>query len=137
MRLPEGSWGERGDHRVWVNDKTRWMWEVEYRAEERMLRMLRELPWRGDGAVRPILERAGRQLLLLQASDWPFVVHSGGAIDYGFQRFSGHATRFDRLAVIAHEVAAGRPLDPLQRIQIEEADAHDDVFPHINLGWWA
>ena len=33
MRLPEGSWGEHGDDSVWLNDRTRWMWETEYRAE--------------------------------------------------------------------------------------------------------
>jgi len=137
VRLPEGSWGRNGDHSVWLNDATRPLWEMEYRAEARMLTLLRELPWRANAPVRAMMERAGRQLLLMQASDWPFVIHSKGAVDYGLQRFAGHATRFDRLTAIAESLAAGRAVDGLQQIQIAEADAHDDVFKEIDLGWWA
>ena len=78
MRLPEGSWGEQGNHSVWINEQNRWMWEIEYRAEGRMLKLLGELPWKTSPQVREMLERAARQLLLLQASDWPFIVHSRG-----------------------------------------------------------
>ena len=81
MRLPEGSWGENGNHSVWINDRTRWIWEIEYRAEGRMLKLLHELPWQTHGEVKAMLERAGRELLLLQASDWPFVIQSPGAVD--------------------------------------------------------
>ena len=139
MRLPEGSWGEKGNHSVWLNDRTRWMWEVEYRAEGRMLHLLHELQWRRDECVRKMLQRAGRELLLLQASDWPFVIHSGGAVDYGITRFSGHHTRFDRMATIAENLArgGGRELTPLERVQVEEADLHDVVFQEIDLNWWA
>ena len=138
VRLPEGSWGEKGNHSVWINDRNRWIWEMEYRAEGRMLQLLHALPWRTQPPVREMLERAGRELLLLQASDWPFVIHSQGAVDYGIQRFGGHCTRFDRMATIADALArgGGRALTPLERVQVEEADLHDSVFPTIDLNWW-
>jgi 1,4-alpha-glucan branching enzyme len=136
MRLPEGSWGERGNHGVWINDRNRWMWEIEYRAENRMLKLLHELPWKTNPGVRDLLERAGRQLLLLQASDWWFVVHSYGAVDYGIQRFSGHATNFDRATLMAEELAAGRQLSELRKVELAEMDQHDSVFQHIDLNWW-
>jgi 1,4-alpha-glucan branching enzyme len=135
-RLPEGSWGEKGNHSVWINDRNRFMWEMEYRAEGRMLKLLHELPWRTSEPIRSILVKAARQLLLLQASDWPFVVHTQGATDYGIQRFSGHCTNFDRLTRIAEHLAAGRELSPLQKVEIEEADAHDSIFQDIDLNWW-
>lgn len=136
-RMPEGSWGENGNHSVWINDRSRWMWEVEYRAENRMAELARELPWRANKAVEALLRSAGRELLLLQASDWPFVVHSGGAVDYGIQRFGGHATRFDRVCNVATELAKGNEPGPLARVQVAEADMHDDVFSEIEVGWWA
>ena len=135
-RLPEGSWGENGDHSVWMNEKTRWIWEVEYRAEGTFLRLLHSLDWRNNPAVRDLLEKAGRQLLLLQASDWPFVIHSEGAVDYGTFRFSGHATRFNRLCDLAEKVAGGGEPDALEKVQVDEADAHDSVFEEIDLTWW-
>lgn len=136
MRLPEGSWGKKGDHSVWINDRTRWMWEIEYRAENRMLKLLHELPWRTNPRVKEMMQRAGRELLLLQASDWPFVIDSHGAVDYGIQRFAGHATQFDRATLMAEELAAGRELTPLRLIELQEMDAHDSVFPEIDLEWW-
>ncbi|MGA3067056.1 MAG: 1,4-alpha-glucan branching protein domain-containing protein [Tepidisphaeraceae bacterium] len=136
MRLPEGSWGENGDHSVWMNDKTRWMWEIEYRAEERMARLVRELPWQTNAAVAEHLVRAGRQLLLLQASDWPFVIHSHGAVDYGIQRFCGHVTNFNRAAEIAEEVFRGEGLSAVRAVEVAEMDVHDDVFLDIDLNWW-
>jgi 1,4-alpha-glucan branching enzyme len=136
VRMPEGSWGKKGDHSVWINDQTRWMWEIEYRAECRMLKLLHELPWKTNEAVKQMLERSGRELLLLQASDWPFVVDSHGAVDYGIQRFSGHATQFDRATLMAEDLAAGKTLTGLQEIELREMDAHDSIFPDIDLNWW-
>src|SRR6267143_631661 len=33
LSLPEGSWGEGGDHRVWLNRDTEWTWDRVYSAE--------------------------------------------------------------------------------------------------------
>ena len=136
MRLPEGSWGEGGHHGVWLNDRTRWIWEVEYRAESRMQHLLRDLPWRTNEPVRAMLQCAGRELLLLQASDWPFVIRSGGAVDYGISRFAGHATRFDRLTGIAEVLASGASLGEIEKVEVDEADLHDSIFKEIKLEWW-
>lgn len=136
MRLPEGSWGGGGNHGVWINDKTRWMWEIEYRAEGRFLKLLYELPWKTNPAVREMMERAARELVLLQASDWPFVVSTGGAVDYGIERLGLHAVRFERATLIAEELAAGKQLTDFERVQVAEIDAHDSVFKNIDLNWW-
>ncbi len=136
VRLPEGSWGEKGDHSVWINDKNKWMWEVEYRAEGYFLQQLHSLPWKTDAEVKAVMQRAGRQLLLLQASDWPFVVHTGGAVDYGIQRLSGHATNLNRALAIAQDVAAGKVLTVVQKSELADMDAHDNIFVDIDLEWW-
>jgi 1,4-alpha-glucan branching enzyme len=136
VRMPEGSWGKHGDHSVWLNEQNRWMWEMEYRAENRMLKLLHELPWRTNERVRSMMERAGRELFLLQASDWPFVIESKGAVDYGIQRFAGHCTRFDRVTRIAEMIARGGEMGEIERVQVAEADLHDDVFREIDLEWW-
>jgi len=93
IALHEGSWGEEGDHRVWVNDATTWMWEDLRRAEAAVDAALPALP--------PHRARAAlAQLLLLAASDWPFLVTTGTAADYASERFRLHR---DRL----HELLAG------------------------------
>src|SRR5690606_29921989 len=39
-----------------------------------------------------------RELLLLQSSDWQFLMTTGQAHDYAVERFRTHMERFDRLA---------------------------------------
>jgi len=134
--MPEGSWGKKGDHSVWINEQNRWMWEIEYRAEGNFLKFLHSLPWKTNQGVRELMERAGRELLLLQASDWAFVVESQGAVDYGIQRFSGHATNFDRVINMAEELARDGALSDLRKVELAEIDAHDNIFQQIDLNWW-
>jgi 1,4-alpha-glucan branching enzyme len=136
MRAAEGSWGRNGDHSVWMNDATKWMWEVEHRAESEMVLQTRALPWREKAAVAEALTWAGRELLLLQASDWPFVVENGSALDYGIKRFSGHATNFDRAIDIAKRMAADRTMTSMEQSELAEMKEHDSVFEKIDLNWW-
>ena len=132
--LPEGSWGEEGDHRVWLNDTSRWVWAALYRAEDRFLTLLwalKQAKPKRAATVRPIMEKLGRELLLLQASDWPFVIHTKGAVDYGFRRISGHLTRFENMANLCQDLLDGRKLTDLQKIHVAEVDAHDDCFKDL------
>lgn len=138
--LPEGSWGEEGDHRVWTNEQVNWMWEIEYRCEGIFGKMTFNLPWRENDKVRELLEKAGRELLLMQASDWPFIIRRGQAVDYGIKRFMQHVSRFECLVDIAEKVAANSAylgsLTEVERFEIQDADIHDVIFPKIDLNWW-
>lgn len=134
-RLPEGTWGAGGDHRVWFNDELRFYWEIAYRAEDRFLDLLHR--GRGNAAAVPWLEEAARQLLLLQASDWAFVIHTRGAVDYGLRRILVHADAFDDLCNGAEDALLGGEEDPVHRSTLERCQLVDDVFPDLDLGWWS
>ncbi len=133
--LPEGSWGEGSDHRTWLCPETRWIWEVVHRSEDRFAQLL-EAHAEAGGQVREVLLQAGRELLLLQASDWPFAVTRGGAADYGFKRFGGHASRFDRLCDLASDLALGQRADAVQEATLAEARASDGIFDGVTLEHW-
>ena len=132
MRLAEGSWGRLGDHSVWLNDQTKWMWEVEHRAERDMVKFTRALPWRKDARIAEALRWAGRELMLLQASDWPFIVENGSALDYAVKRFSLHSERFERAMEIARSAGGG----PLEEVRLAEMREHDRVLAEVDLSWW-
>ncbi len=140
VSLPEGSWGEGGDHRVWTNDRINWMWDIEYRCEALFGKMTFELPWEEDEQIAELLEKAARELLLLQASDWQFVVSRGQAIDYGIKRFMEHVSRFESLIDIAeklsHDSAYLGRMNEVERHEVADADLHDIIFPSIELKWW-
>jgi 1,4-alpha-glucan branching enzyme len=138
--LPEGSWGDGGDHRVWANDRVNWMWEIEYRCETLFGKMTYQLPWRERPDLRDILVKAARELLLLQASDWVFVIARDQAVDYGIKRFMQHVGRFECLADIAQKLGDDsnylNKLSELERFEIHDSEIHDVVFPDIDLNWW-
>ena len=137
MRPAEGSWGRHGDHTVWFNDANKWMWEVEYRAEQKFFQRLGKLPWQSNKGVADAMKWGARELLLLQSSDWPFLVEGGAALDYSNLRFSGHAVRFERAVDMARDLAEGNAPTPRQVTQLAEMKAHDNVFEEIDLNWWA
>ena len=139
VSMPEGSWGAGGDHRVWVNDELRFYWEVVYRAEDRFMDFWHRAPWREHPAVRELLVEAGRQLLLLQSSDWPFVISTQGAVDYGLRRIFGHASALDDL-LNGVEDAMQRPSadpDPVVEETLSRSRLRDSLFEHLDLSWWA
>ena len=141
VSLPEGSWGDGGDHRVWTNDKVNWMWDIEYRCEAIFGKSTLDLPWESNADVRELLEKAGRELLLLQASDWPFVITRGQAVDYGIKRFMQHVNRFENLIDAAERTIQDSSyltrLREYEKHEIADAELHDIIFPHIDLNWWS
>ncbi|HEC33877.1 MAG TPA: DUF1957 domain-containing protein [Chloroflexi bacterium] len=130
LALPESSWGMGGGHWTWDNPAAHWMWEPIHEAEARMTRMARTIE--GE-TISPdeefVLNQAARELLLLEASDWPFLVTTGQAREYAVQRFTGHVERFERLIA---SVEAGRPDQALA----EELWEQDKVFPEVDFRWW-
>jgi 1,4-alpha-glucan branching enzyme len=131
IHLPEGSWGAGGGHFTWDNNETRWMWEPIHDAEARMQWLANEYKnrWK-DANLRGVLNQAARELLLLESSDWPFLVTTGQARQYAVQRFSQHLERFLSLA---ESVERGAPDGDLAARLWER----DRLFPNIDYRWWA
>ncbi len=137
ISLPEGSWGEGGKHFVWTNKEVAWMWDVIYPLEDRFLNVLHTTPSGRHAGLTLILEQAARELLLLEASDWPFVISTQGAIDYSKERFAEHATLLTRLLDIAEQFDEIKGLSNDDSTFLQEARNKDRVFQEIDLRWWA
>jgi len=140
VSMPEGSWGEEGDHRVWTNDKVNWMWDIEYRCEANFGKATIDLPWKTNKQIEDLLKKAARELFLLQASDWQFIITRGQAVDYGIKRFMQHVSRFETLLDLSEKLAADSDylgkLNEVERFEVQDAEIHDIIFPAIELEWW-
>ena len=79
---------------------------------------------------RRALQQAARELLLAQASDWPFILRTGTSPDYARKRIKDHLLRFTRL----HDQLTQGNVDEKWLGQIE---ARDNLFPTINPAYWA
>jgi 1,4-alpha-glucan branching enzyme len=118
-----------GNHWTWDNHDTQWMWGPIHSAEARMEALVGKnaSPSQDEATV---LKQAARELLLLEASDWPFLVTTGQAREYAIRRFTRHVERFEALAA---SLEAGRP----DRRLADELWEVDKVYPDIEYGWFA
>jgi 1,4-alpha-glucan branching enzyme len=74
------------------------------------------------------LDQAARELLLLQSSDWPFLVTTGQAKEYATKRFREHVERFEEMA----DIAETDEIIPEQRSRLGELEQQDNPFPEID-----
>jgi 1,4-alpha-glucan branching enzyme len=127
LGIPESSWGAGGDHSTWMNEGTAWMWPLINAAEERMERIVAANPT-ADGRHGELLAQLARELVLLESSDWPFLVSTGQAAEYAIGRFQQHMQRFNRLA----QAAESRRMDPETERFLRTCQVADNPFPDID-----
>lgn len=122
--LPEGSWGRGGHHDVWLNEQTLDYWRLVYQAEADMQKAAARVGREGNG-LRRVVRQMMRELLLLEASDWPFLVDTGQAVEYAQERYADHAKRFNELGrMLSQEV--------VDYDRLAELEALDNPFPEAD-----
>ncbi len=123
------SWGEEGYWRIWLNEKNQWIYPHLDAAQERMTGLARRFV-RPDGLQGRALRQAARELLLAQASDWPFILRAGTSPEYARNRVTDHLLRFTTL----YEQLTRSQVDAQWLSQIER---QDNIFPEVNYRYWA
>jgi 1,4-alpha-glucan branching enzyme len=124
--VPEGSWGVGGGHYVWNNQANSWIWPEIASAESRLANYANQGEL--DPARKRLLDQAARELLLMQASDWPFLMTSGQAAEFASERFAEHHARFEECLAACESATVDRTLAPALW---EE----DRVFPEMDYRW--
>ena len=124
------SWGEEGYWRVWLNETNEWIYPHLHAAQERKLTKLAgHFPNPTLLQIRA-LNQAARELLLAQASDWPFILRTGTSPDYARKRVKDHLFRF----IALHDQLMSTGVDEKWLTQIE---SRDNIFPEVNYRYWA
>jgi 1,4-alpha-glucan branching enzyme len=120
----ESSWGWQGYHEVWLNGANDWIWRHLHKAAERMVELANTFN-EAEGDLQRALNQAARELLLAQASDWPFIMKSGTMVEYARLRLETHIADFTRLY---EEIRHGR-IDTGRLAVLEQ---RDNLFPEID-----
>jgi 1,4-alpha-glucan branching enzyme len=142
LELGEGSWGKNGGNEVWLNDQTSWTWSQIYRAERVMREIAGDPRWRDEhgengGVGARIAKQLARELLLLESSDWQFLITTAAARDYAEKRFSGHLAEFAELELLWAEFLANGSLSQRGVAILAEMEERDCLFAEIDPGLWA
>ena len=129
IQLLSTSWGTNRDHSTWVNRETGWMWDELGKSQDKLFELLGRFEGKDHPDITRALSQAAREVLLLESSDWPYMVAKDRAKKYATQRFSTHLERFWKIADALEGGKADRDIAGLS--EIEETDR---LFAELDLG---
>lgn len=115
------SWGDGGFLDVWLDEKCAWLYPPLHSAQERMTELAGRFRDEVSAQQEQTLREMARELLLAQASDWPFLIRNGTASEYATTRVREHLRRFHQLA---------RTLAQNETGTVESA--YPSLFPKLN-----
>ena len=137
LELPEGSWGAEGGDGVWLNPETSWTYTYLYPAEQFTREVCTGTAWRASELGTRIVQQLCRELLLLESSDWQFLITTGAARDYAELRFNTHKDYWSELKTMWQEFEAAGLLNEEQQQRLEAIERRDSIFADIDPARWA
>jgi 1,4-alpha-glucan branching enzyme len=137
ISMKEGSWGAEGNNQVWLNPDTSWTYAHLYPAELFTREVCSTDKWRDGGLGERIIKQLCRELLLLESSDWQFLITTGAARDYAELRFNTHNDQFNELKKIWHDFDHYGSILPEHEARVAAIEHRDSIFPDIDPTFWA
>ncbi|MBI5076179.1 MAG: DUF1957 domain-containing protein [Nitrospirae bacterium] len=95
------SWGKSGYSTVWLDPANSWMYRHLKKASEKMTELSAQHR-NAEGLMERALNQALRELLIAQASDWPFMITMGSAATFAEAKFREHIGNFFMLCRDIH-----------------------------------
>lgn len=123
------SWGEDGHFKLWINQSNAWILPHLHIAQTRMKSLAKKFT-NPSPLIERGLKQAARELLLAQASDWPFIIYTKTSPDYARKRVTEHIVRFTKLY---EQLNSGKIDEQL----LERLEKTDCIFPNLNWKYWA
>ncbi|QHN04915.1 DUF1957 domain-containing protein [Granulicella sp. WH15] len=137
IAMHEGSWGAEGNNQVWMNSETSWTYTHIYPAELYTREVCTAGKWRETALGTQIVQQLCRELLLLESSDWQFLITTGAARDYAELRFLTHNDQFVEMKQMWQAYEATGELNEHQRTRLAAINLRDGIFPDIDPSLWA
>ena len=122
------SWGYKGYHDTWLNETNDWIYRDLHHGALLMEEMADHDP-KTDRLRRRTLQQSARELLLAQASDWAFMIRSGGPEEYAMSRVKNHVSRLKKLN---HQLKEGI----IDEDWLSKIEYQDNIFPDIDYHWF-
>ena len=136
ISIPEGSWGEGGFHWIWFNNWTKWTWKRIYEAEKIMKDQVGKYVNSPEGDVKRFLKQMGKELLLMESSDWQFLISTWSAKDYAELRMSNHYNDFMRIYGMLKKKTGGEELTIGDWEFLGDCEKRDCLFSDLDIQWW-
>jgi 1,4-alpha-glucan branching enzyme len=93
--------------------------------------------WCDQGLGERIVKQLCRELLLLESSDWQFLITTEAARDYAEQRFLTHLDQFREVGQAWDEFFGKGSLAPETEQRLAQIEQRDSLFEDIDPSLWA
>jgi 1,4-alpha-glucan branching enzyme len=135
--MHEGSWGAEGTNHVWMNEDTSWTYTHIYPAEIYTREVCTSGKWKDSTLGERIVKQLCRELLLLESSDWQFLITTGAARDYAELRFETHNDQFNEVKAIWQSFETNGSISEAEENRLTAIELRDSIFYDINPSYWA
>ncbi|TFG85117.1 MAG: DUF1957 domain-containing protein [Spirochaetales bacterium] len=123
--VPElSSWGDGGYAGIWLEKANDWVYRHCFKMIERMIELAERFP-NESGLRERVLNQATREVLLSQASDWPFLLRSGKSGSFARKQVEDAVTNFTRI----YEMLCANTVGTEWLTRLEK---RNNLFPDIN-----
>ncbi|MBN2874957.1 MAG: DUF1957 domain-containing protein [Spirochaetales bacterium] len=123
--VPEySSWGDGGYGGVWIEKSNDWVYRHVFKMVERMVELAERFPDE-SGLRERVLNQAAREVLLAQASDWPFLLRAGKSGSFARKQIEDAVTNFNRI----YEMLCANTVGTEWLTRLEK---RNNLFPDIN-----
>jgi len=123
--VPEfSSWGEGGYAAPWIEKSNDWVYRHTFKMVERMTELAERFPDE-SGLRERVLNQAAREVLLAQASDWPFLMKAGKSGSFARKQVEDSVTNFMRI----YEMLCANTVGTEWLTRLEK---RNNIFPGIN-----
>ena len=119
-----------------MNPETSWTYTHIYPAELYTREACTAGSWRDSALGKRIMQQLCRELLLLESSDWQFLITTGAARDYAEIRFLTHNDQFNEVKAIWQAFESSGAITPAQETRLAEIERRDSIFPDVDPGLW-
>ncbi|MBI4656387.1 MAG: DUF1957 domain-containing protein [Elusimicrobia bacterium] len=121
------SWGERGYFDPWLNESNDWIYPELAQTAEKIINAANRFRNQDiNHATARALNQAAREVLLSQASDWPFLIYINSHPEYAASRIKTHCSNAEQLISQAIE----KKIDENFLARLEE---ENNVFQRIDF----
>ncbi len=117
------SWGAGGYAEVWLNGTNDWIYPHLHHAGD-LMRETANLPEQGD-LDRRARNQMARELLLVQSSDWAFIMKTGTMVEYATKRTKVH---IHNILELERQIQSNR----IDGGFLANLEATNNIFPEID-----
>lgn len=132
IKMKESTWGAGGHFQVWNYEEHRWIWPYINSSIKEFENILANIHNPNEYQQR-VLKQIARELLLMEGSDWVFLLYTKQAKEYANKRFHHHHQRFNKLIWQAKDFTES---SRLEYGELERIESIDSCFYDPNIDYF-